>query len=101
MSTNRQPHKQRSIEKIRNAKVLERLIKHFNGELELSATQVNVGLSLIKKLIPDLKQTEHTGTIEHKNVKEMTLEELYAIAATGSTGNNKKKAGRGKPAKLH
>ena len=63
MANNRLPHKQRSIEKIRNAKVLERLIKHFNGEIELSTTQTNVGLSLIKKYLPDQKAVEHSGAI--------------------------------------
>ena len=61
----RQPHKQRTIEKIQNAKVLERLIKHFNGDLKLSQTQITVGINLIKKYIPDLKAIEHGGEMTH------------------------------------
>ena len=65
MANNRLAHKQRTIEKIQNAKVLERLIKHFDGEVELSQTQVTVGINLIKKYIPDLKAIEHGGEMRH------------------------------------
>jgi len=76
MSTRRSPHKARTIEKIRNAKVLERLIKHFKGELELSASQVNVGLNLIKKYIPDTKSVEMKieGTVQIDKVKREIID---------------------------
>ena len=101
MSTNRAPHKERTIEKIRNAKVLERLLKHFNGELELSATQVNVGLSLIKKYLPDLKAVEHTGEVNHKHAQELTRDELLRIAAAGRAGDPEKGQRRKQPDSLH
>jgi len=63
MTDNRKPHKQRSIDKIKNGNILDRLIKHFNGEIELSATQANIGLSLIKKYLPDMKLIEQTGEV--------------------------------------
>ena len=51
-------HKERSIEKIRNGNILDRLIKHVNGELELSATQCTTGIALLKKHLPDTKAVE-------------------------------------------
>jgi len=60
------PHKQRSIEKIKNGQVLERLLKHVNGELDLSATQVTVGIALLKKYLPDTKAIEHSGSTVHE-----------------------------------
>lgn len=40
--------------KIRNSKILSRLIGHVEGRVELSPTQVSAGLGLLKKVMPDL-----------------------------------------------
>ncbi len=52
--------------KIGSANILNRLQKHFNGEVEMSPTQVTVGLALLKKVMPDLQSValtdaDHTG----------------------------------------
>ena len=47
--------------KIANSQILNRLIKHFDGEVELSQTQVMVGLALLKKVLPDLQSVQHSG----------------------------------------
>ena len=49
--------------KIANSKILSRLIAHAEGEVEMTSTQVTVGLGLLKKVMPDLSaQTiEHSG----------------------------------------
>ena len=101
MPTETKSHKQRTAEKIKTGHLLRRLIKHFNGELELSASQITVGLALLKKTLPDLKQTEHTGEVSHKHTQEMTRDELLRIAATGSAGNTKARPGSGEPESVH
>lgn len=52
--------------KIRQAMALDRLIKAFNGELELTTVQANIGLKLIGKILPDLKAVEQSGSVEWK-----------------------------------
>ena len=64
--------------KIANSKILNRLIAHHMGELELSQTQVNVGLALMKKVLPDLQAMQIAGdpdkplkmVIEWENITE-------------------------------
>jgi hypothetical protein len=50
-------------QKIADAEVAKGLIAHYKGELNLSPTQVTVGLALLKKVVPDLQSSELT--IEH------------------------------------
>jgi hypothetical protein len=55
-------------ENIRTAKVLDRLIDSFSGNLELTDQQVKIGLALLKKTLPDLTSSESdinvTGEID-------------------------------------
>lgn len=63
MDKARRPHKEKTKEKIKTGMILRRLLQHFNGEIEMSASQVNVGLALLRKTLPDLKSIEQTGTM--------------------------------------
>lgn len=69
-------HKQRTIEKIKVGVILDRLMKHFAGEVEMSSTQVTVGLALLKKVLPDLKQSDQTVTHNFHSPAEMTDEQI-------------------------
>ncbi len=51
--------------KIQNANILNALIEHVEGKREMSATQVNAGLGLLKKVLPDLKHHEHGGDADN------------------------------------
>jgi len=70
-------HKQRSIQKIKAAGVLDRLLAFFNGEpdpktgepLKLTLAQVRVGMGLLGKTIPDLKAVEQTIKDERAKTK--------------------------------
>jgi len=53
-------------ERIRSAKIQERLIKAFDGKLELTPLQVTIGLGLYRKILPDLSATELSGEIATK-----------------------------------
>lgn len=47
--------------KIANSQILNRLIGHVEGNVELSASQVTAGLGLLKKCLPDMTNVELTG----------------------------------------
>lgn len=51
-------------QKIGAGVIMQRLVKHVNGKLDLSPTQVRAADILLKKVIPDLAKTEHTGLDE-------------------------------------
>ena len=57
MAEKRESH----LEAIQVTKVLNRLIKHVDGEAEMSSTQVRAAEILLRKKLPDLKATELTG----------------------------------------
>jgi hypothetical protein len=51
-------------EKIRASQLVNRLENHVFGEVDMSSTQVNAALGLLKKCVPDMKATEHSGEVE-------------------------------------
>lgn len=46
---------------------MRRLRKHVLGQVEMSATQIKAAEILLRKVVPDVKQVEHTGTVNHVN----------------------------------
>jgi len=47
--------------KIANSNILNCLIEHAEGIREMTGTQVQASIALLKKVMPDLSTTEHTG----------------------------------------
>jgi hypothetical protein len=47
--------------KIQAGAILSRLVKHVNGEIEMSSSQIKAADILLKKTIPDLARSEITG----------------------------------------
>ena len=88
MADNRLPHKERLRKKIQTAMVADRLIKAFNGEIELTQTQANIGLRLLNKMLPDLKAVELDGEVgvEHsvdvQSVEQAAKNVLEILNAT-------------------
>lgn len=54
-------HDEKTKRLISASQLLNRLISHANGEIELSQSQVNAARIVIGKSIPDLKAVELTG----------------------------------------
>jgi len=73
----------RTRERIRTSYLLSRLARCVKGEVELTAVQVRAAEILLKKALPDLASVEHTGAIEHRNVRDLSDAELLTIAASG------------------
>lgn len=57
-------HQEAIREKIRASQLVNRLEKHVLDDLDLSSTQVNAALGLLKKCVPDLKASEDTVKVE-------------------------------------
>jgi hypothetical protein len=81
--------------KIKNSSILNALIEHFQGEREMSATQVRVGLGLLKKVLPDLQSVtigeDAANPIHHQHEVDLTvyydedLETMIRILGRGKT----------------
>lgn len=54
--------------KIQASAIIHRLHKAFEGEVELSATQVNIAKTLLDKSLPNLQATEITGAGEDGSI---------------------------------
>ena len=48
-------------EKIQSSMLVDRLVKHAVGEIEMTATQIKAADILLRKVAPDLKAVEHSG----------------------------------------
>jgi len=48
-------------EKIRAGVIMQRLLGHVNGEVDMSSSQVNAAKILLSKIVPDLNRAEITG----------------------------------------
>ena len=48
-------------QRIRATMLVKRLEDHVDGKVDLAATQVTAALGLLRKSLPDLQATEHTG----------------------------------------
>ena len=54
--------------KIQASQIINRLYSAFQGEVELTAIQVNIGKTLLDKVLPDLKAIEQTTEL-HADVE--------------------------------
>ena len=57
---------QQHREKIAKSQVLTALMEHTLGKRDMSSTQVQAGIALMRKVLPDLSSAELTGeTVQH------------------------------------
>ena len=84
-----------------SSKLADLNIELEQNEIQRLKAAADIKLKLIAKYAPDLKAVENTVEVVNKDVNELTIEELYAIAATGSEGDNKKKGSASKSNKIH
>jgi len=49
-------------DKIANSNILSKLIKAAEGKEEMTATQAQIGIALLKKVMPDISSIELTGS---------------------------------------
>lgn len=76
MNKEKIPYPEKARERIKASKIIGRLIQHIDGEIDLSATQVQAARVLLNKTLPDLKAVDHTGEIGAKHsVDKQTIEQ--------------------------
>lgn len=75
MLTNRQVDGWRAAVKI--ATIRGQLHKFIMGEIEMTAAQVSAAKLLLDKAIPSLASVEHSGSVDHRNVTEMSDAEIF------------------------
>lgn len=69
-------HSEMVRDKIRATLLVNKLEDHVLGEADLSSTQVSAALGLLKKCVPDLAATEHSGDPDHP----LALEVRWAMS---------------------
>ena len=69
--------------KIQATQIINRLMSAFDGTIELTQTQVNIGKALLDKALPDLKAIEHSGDAD--NPLSISLIERVIVDNTNDT----------------
>lgn len=64
--------------KIQSSQIINRLQSAFDGTIELTQTQVNIGKALLDKALPDLKAIEHSGP-DGNPIETITRIELVSL----------------------
>jgi len=59
--TRKARHDDFTRERIRTSQIVNRLSDHIFGKVDMSKTQVAAALGLLRKTLPDLSHTEHSG----------------------------------------
>ena len=54
-------HDARTRSKIQTSQLINRLMKHANGEVQMESTQIKAAEILLKKALPDLQAIQLTG----------------------------------------
>lgn len=57
------PYPQKARARIQATRIIDKLQRHIDGEVEMQPTQINAARILLGKCVPDVKQTEHTGEV--------------------------------------
>lgn len=62
--------------RISEANILNRLLKHFNNQLDvpLKPDQVALGIKLIGKILPDLQSVSIEASIQHSDLSRLELD---------------------------
>jgi len=60
-------------DKIKNSNILTALIEHAEGRRDMSSTQVQAGLGLLKKVLPDVSAVTISGDEEQPLVIRATI----------------------------
>ena len=77
-------------DKIKNSNILNVLIEHVLGNREMGSTQVTAGLGLLRKVMPDLASTEHSGEVSQTitAIRWLTEAESLALSTIQDSNSN-------------
>ena len=80
-------------ENIRASMIMNRLVKHVEGEVQMSPTQIKAAQIILAKIVPDLARTEMTGldggpiavaAMDVKGLSDKELDQLQALLSKAS-----------------
>lgn len=77
---------QKVRERIRTGLLVKRLMLHAVGKLDITPSQMKATEILLRKTLPDLSATEHSGEIISRHANELSDAELADIAASSRAG---------------
>jgi len=83
--TESRSYPQRAGERIAGTNIIDRLVAHVNGEIDLKPAQVASARILLKKVLQDMKSVEVDVHAQLNTVscQRLTDEQLMAIASRG------------------
>ncbi|MCB9965767.1 MAG: hypothetical protein H6855_06770 [Rhodospirillales bacterium] len=61
-------HDEKTRLKIKTSQIINQLIKHVKGEVEMANSQVRAAEILLRKTLPDLKTIEHVQENDNKPI---------------------------------
>lgn len=64
-------HDEDTRTRIKVGNIINRLQKHVDGDIEMSATQLRAAEILLRKTLPDLTSVEHSGEVTTSYVMQM------------------------------
>jgi hypothetical protein len=70
--------------KIKNSNILNALIEHVTEGREMSPSQVTAGLGLLRKVMPDLQATQHSGDRDNPLAVEVSASKEQRDAAVAA-----------------
>jgi hypothetical protein len=73
-------------QRMRASRLMYLLYRTAVGEHEMTPAQITAATVYLRKVVPDLKQVDHTGEISHRHVSELSDAELIAIATGRGAG---------------
>lgn len=94
-------HSESCKQKIQATQLINRLQAHALSNLDLKDSQIRAIDILLKKVLPDMKAVEHSGTIRRKNPSEMSLQELDERIARLSAREEAQASGSAEPSGVH
>jgi hypothetical protein len=60
-------------QRIQASHIVQRLVDHVAGKIEMTATQIRAAEILLRKCIPDLSSVELSGSVEHHVINAQPL----------------------------
>jgi len=63
----RRQHSDEVRAKIQASQIINRLVGHVDGKIEMTNSQVRAALGLLSKVVPDLAAIQHSGEVAHRH----------------------------------
>ena len=86
MSLRRDSWPEEARQRVKAGTLLDRLHKHVEGKIELTATQIRAAEILLRKVLPDLQAVVLKTNEDNRSIAELSKAELLALASPDGAG---------------